>query len=166
MTNESKPNPQQAQQSGHHHDTAPEQKPISAGVVALGAAVVLIVAVILGVFGVLSRRSADTVLAERTQELAPPSVIAVAPRPGAPVDSFVLPGNVAAYTESPIYARTSGYLTRWYFDIGAKVKKGLLEVALGGKRVAEIVVRVEIVGPRFERGGEARNGFVNMSGGQ
>jgi hypothetical protein len=36
------------------------------------------------------------------------------------VDSFVLPGNVTAYTDSPIYARTSGYLTRWYFDIGAR----------------------------------------------
>jgi RND family efflux transporter MFP subunit len=131
MTNESKPNPQQASQPAQHHDTAPEQKPISPGMVALGAAVVLAVAVLLGVFGVLSRRSADTVLAGRTQELAPPSVIAVVPKPGAPVDSFVLPGNVTAYTDSPIYARTSGYLTRWYFDIGARVKKGdlLAEIA-------------------------------------
>jgi RND family efflux transporter MFP subunit len=39
---------------------------------------------------------------------------------------LVLPGNVTAYTDSPIYARTAGYLTRWYFDIGAKVKKGAL----------------------------------------
>jgi RND family efflux transporter MFP subunit len=38
----------------------------------------------------------------------------------------VLPGNVSAYTDSPIYARTSGYLTRWYFDIGARVRKGAL----------------------------------------
>jgi RND family efflux transporter MFP subunit len=42
------------------------------------------------------------------------------------VDSFVLPGNVTAWTDSPIYARTNGYLTHWYFDIGAKVKKGAL----------------------------------------
>jgi RND family efflux transporter MFP subunit len=48
------------------------------------------------------------------------------PAKGAPVESFVLPGNVTAYTDSPIYARTSGYLTRWYFDIGARVKKGAL----------------------------------------
>ncbi len=69
---------------------------------------------------------ADTVLAERTNELAAPTVIVAAPKPGAPIDSFVLPGNVTAYTDSPIYARTSGYLTRWYFDIGAQVKKGAL----------------------------------------
>jgi RND family efflux transporter MFP subunit len=42
------------------------------------------------------------------------------------VESFVLPGNTTAYTDSPIYARTSGYLTRWYFDIGARVKQGAL----------------------------------------
>jgi RND family efflux transporter MFP subunit len=53
-------------------------------------------------------------------------VIAATPRQGAPVDNFVLPGNVTAYTDSPIYARTSGYLTHWYFDIGSRVKKGAL----------------------------------------
>ena len=68
----------------------------------------------------------DTVLARTTTELAAPTVIALPPKPGAPVDNFVLPGNVTAYTDSPIYARTSGYLTQWYFDIGARVKKGAL----------------------------------------
>ncbi len=53
-------------------------------------------------------------------------MIALPPKQGAPIDSFVLPGNVTAYTDSPIYARTSGYLTKWYFDIGARVKKGAL----------------------------------------
>jgi RND family efflux transporter MFP subunit len=66
------------------------------------------------------------VLAQRTNELAAPTVIVAAPRSGAPVDSFVLPGNVTAFTDAPIYARTAGYLTRWYYDIGAKVKKGAL----------------------------------------
>jgi RND family efflux transporter MFP subunit len=42
------------------------------------------------------------------------------------VESLVLPGNTTAYTDSPIYARTSGYLTHWYFDIGARAKKGTL----------------------------------------
>jgi len=126
MTNESKPNPQQASQPAHHHDAAPEQKPISPKNALLAVAVVLVVAVLLGVFGVISRRSANTVLAQHTQDLAAPSVITAVARPGAPVDNFVLPGNVTAYTDSPIYARTSGYLTKWYFDIGARVKKGAL----------------------------------------
>ncbi|MGA9671473.1 MAG: efflux RND transporter periplasmic adaptor subunit [Terracidiphilus sp.] len=126
MTKESKPNLPQGSQPAHHHDHAPEQKPLSSQKALLGVALVLLVAVVLGVFGVMNRRSANTVLAQHTEELAPPSVIAAVAKPGTPVDSFVLPGNVTAYTDSPIFARTSGYLTRWYFDIGARVKKGAL----------------------------------------
>ncbi|MGD0903268.1 MAG: efflux RND transporter periplasmic adaptor subunit [Terracidiphilus sp.] len=122
MTNESKPNPQQA----HSRESAPEQRPISGRKALVGVALLLLVALLLAVFGILSRRSAATVLAERTQELAAPTVIAAPPTPGAPMESFVLPGNVTAWTDSPIYARTSGYLTRWCFDIGARVKKGAL----------------------------------------
>jgi len=53
-------------------------------------------------------RTGNIVLAQRTSDLAAPSVIAIAPTQGAPADSFELPGNVSAYTDSPIYARTSG----------------------------------------------------------
>jgi RND family efflux transporter MFP subunit len=93
----------------------------------IGILVVVVVTVVLAAFGILRRSHEATVLADRTTRLAAPSVIAATPRPGAPVDNFVLPGNVTSYTDSPIYARTSGYLTRWYFDIGAKVKKGALQ---------------------------------------
>jgi RND family efflux transporter MFP subunit len=88
--------------------------------------VVVVVAAILAALGILHRIHGDTVLAERTRQLAAPTVIAEPPTQGAPSDSFVLPGNVTAYTDSPIYARTSGYLTRWFYDIGSRVKKGAL----------------------------------------
>jgi RND family efflux transporter MFP subunit len=123
MTNDSKSN---LQQPSHSHETAPDQKPIPPRIAAISAGLLLLAFVLLAVIGIVSRRSAATVLAERTNDLAAPSVIAAPPNQGAPVDNFVLPGNVTPYTDSPIYARTSGYLTRWYFDIGAKVKKGAL----------------------------------------
>jgi RND family efflux transporter MFP subunit len=126
MTNESKPNPQHESQPAHGHETAPEREAIEPGRALLIVAVVLIAAILLGGFGILRRRHEDKVLADTTTSLAAPSVIAEVPKQGAPVDSFVLPGNVTAYTDSPIYARTSGYLTKWYFDIGAKVQKGAL----------------------------------------
>jgi RND family efflux transporter MFP subunit len=122
MSNESNPNPQPAQ----GQETVPEQKPLPPRLALVGVAVVLLLAAILAGVGIWNRMHADKVLANTTEELAAPTVIAVAPRQGAPVTDFVLPGNVTAYTDSPIYARTSGYLTRWYFDIGAKVKKGAL----------------------------------------
>ena len=134
MTDETKTNthefPQAGQERGHEpghdHESPPEQKPISGAKAIVGIVIVLVVALVLGGYGIVNRKSANTVLAERTTELAAPSVIALIPKQGAPVDSFVLPGNVTAYTDSPIYARTSGYLTKWYFDIGARVSKGAL----------------------------------------
>jgi RND family efflux transporter MFP subunit len=125
MTETSKPDSQPASQPAHH-DTAPDQKPISTGKALVGVALFLLVALLLAGFGILHRMSADKVLANTTTELAAPSVIVAQPVKGAPVESFILPGNVTAYTDAPIYARTSGYLTRWYFDIGARVKKGAL----------------------------------------
>jgi RND family efflux transporter MFP subunit len=126
MTNESNPNTHKSPQAEHEHEAAPEQKPISGGKAVVGVVIILVAALVLGGFGIVSRRSANTVLAQRTKNLAAPTVIAVEAKQGAPTDSFVLPGNVTAFTDSPIYARTSGYLTKWYFDIGARVKKGAL----------------------------------------
>jgi RND family efflux transporter MFP subunit len=76
--------------------------------------------------GIHSRAVAESRLAQRTQEAAIPTLDVVFPREGAPTQEIVLPGNTQAFSESPIYARTSGYLKRWYFDIGAHVQKGQL----------------------------------------
>ena len=130
MNNEDKPRSAEPQKTsdaaGHDHEAAPEQRPISGAKALVAIAILMIAALLLGGWGILSRRSANEVLAQRTQELAAPSVIALPASQGAPSDSFELPGNVTAFTDSPIYARTSGYLTKWYFDIGARVKKGSL----------------------------------------
>jgi RND family efflux transporter MFP subunit len=139
MTNDSNSNPQ----TPNSHETAPEQKPISPRIALASVAVVVTVTVALAVFGVLSRRSAGRVLAERTQELAAPTVIAAPPTPGAPVDSFMLPGNVTALTDSPIFARTSGYLTKWYFDIGARVRKGALLAEIATPEVDQQLAQAE-----------------------
>jgi RND family efflux transporter MFP subunit len=50
----------------------------------------------------------------------------VSPKQTAPADEIILPGNVQPFITSPIYARTNGYLKKWYFDIGAHVKQGQL----------------------------------------
>jgi len=67
---------------------------------------------------------ARTALRRQTEDLATPSVIVAAPQPGRLSQELILPGNIQGFTDSPIYARTSGYLRSWAFDIGAHVKKG------------------------------------------
>jgi RND family efflux transporter MFP subunit len=141
---ESRPNPHPAAQDGAGDEiAAPEQKPIRPGLALLGVVVFLLVAIALGGFGILRRRHDDRVLADTTNALAPPTVIAAPPKLGAPVDNLILPGNVTAYTDSPIYARTSGYLTRWYFDIGAKVKKGALLAEIASPEVDQQLAQAE-----------------------
>ena len=86
-----------------------------------------VVVVILLVFGaILPRMRARAALRSETNELAVPSVIVVQPKPSAPGQEVVLPANVQAFKDAPIYARTNGYLKRWYVDIGARVKAGQL----------------------------------------
>lgn len=63
-------------------------------------------------------------LAKETEALAVPNVIVIQPKPEPPQQDLVLPSTLDAYIESPIYARTNGYLARWYKDIGSRVAKG------------------------------------------
>src|SRR5713101_6138853 len=76
--------------------------------------------------GIHSRAVAESRLKQRTEEAAIPTVVVVFPREGAPTQEIVLPGNTQAFSDAPIYARTSGYLKHWYFDIGSHVQKGQL----------------------------------------
>jgi RND family efflux transporter MFP subunit len=83
------------------------------------------VAALLG-SGIWSRVKAGATLRAETVQAAVPAVSVVSPKRTAPTDEIILPGNVQPYISSPIYARTNGYLKKWYFDIGARVKKGQL----------------------------------------
>jgi RND family efflux transporter MFP subunit len=74
--------------------------------------------------GILVRVAANEELARATDQASTQVVNVVHPEVSSPIQEIALPGNIQAFTDSPIYARTNGYLTRWYFDIGARVKKG------------------------------------------
>jgi len=76
--------------------------------------------------GISARTTADATVKRATQEAAVPVVKVVPPSPGAPTQEIRLPGTTQAFTDTPIWARTNGYLKRWYFDIGARVKEGQL----------------------------------------
>jgi len=133
----------QNSRSSQDHESAPEHKAVSGRGAVIGVTIVLIAIVALAVYGIWKRHHNDEVLADTTQRLSAPSVIAIPPKPGAPVDTFILPGNVSAYTDSPIYARTSGYLTKWYYDIGARVKKGALLAEIATPEVDQQLAQAE-----------------------
>ena len=86
----------------------------------------IVAAALLVVFGILPRIQARTALRQETIRMAVPTVAVVQPKRSAPAQEIVLPANVQAFADAPIYARTNGYLKRWYVDIGSRVKEGQL----------------------------------------
>jgi RND family efflux transporter MFP subunit len=92
----------------------------------LGMAIALIAVVALLASGIWSRVKARAALNTETAQAALPAVAVVSPKQTAPADEIILPGNVQPFITSPVYARTNGYLKKWYFDIGAHVKQGQL----------------------------------------
>jgi RND family efflux transporter MFP subunit len=103
--------------------TSPPQSARSARMRMIVAGV-LVVAVGLFAWTLVSRGMARGALAQRTAALAMPTVATTKPQHGPADEELVLPGTVQAYYEAPIYARTSGYLKMWYTDIGARVGRG------------------------------------------
>jgi RND family efflux transporter MFP subunit len=86
--------------------------------------VVVIVLVILGAFTLFQRHTQYQALAKETETLAIPTVAVIHASVESAEEDLVLPGAMQAYVESPIYARTNGYLKRWYHDIGSRVRQG------------------------------------------
>jgi RND family efflux transporter MFP subunit len=87
---------------------------------------VALVLVVIGAFTLLQRRSQYAALAKETETLAIPTVAVIHPAVEPAEEGLVLPGTLQAYVESPIYARTNGYLKKWYRDIGSRVRQGEL----------------------------------------
>jgi RND family efflux transporter MFP subunit len=90
------------------------------------AVVVLACVAVVVASGVIPRLRARQALREQTRLSAEPTITIVHPQAGSPAEEVVLPGNIQAFIDAPIYARTNGYLKKWYFDIGAHVKQGQL----------------------------------------
>jgi membrane fusion protein, multidrug efflux system len=92
------------------------------------AVIILVVAVlaVCGAASMFSRIRAGRALAKETDMDAVATVVVVHPLAEKPDEELVLPGSLQAFEESPIYARTNGYLLRWNRDIGSRVNKGEL----------------------------------------
>lgn len=102
-----------------------ERQPLSRALfVGLGVSALALGVIIYA--GIHERAMAASNLGTVTERAAITTVNVVEPKSGAALEEIVLPGNTQAFSDTPIYARTNGYLKRWYVDIGAHVKQGQL----------------------------------------
>lgn len=92
----------------------------------IGGVIIFILFVLAIFFGIRGRTRHEDELKASTREASVSTVNTTYPSGGAASQDLILPGNVQAFIETPIYARTNGYLKKWYFDIGAHVRKGQL----------------------------------------
>ena len=104
----------------------PELPPASPRKALMIVGVALLVLLVAGAVTLLQHASHERALAKETELQTVPTVAIVHPIAEKPDVELVLPGSLLAFEESPIYARTSGYLVRWYRDIGSRVKEGEL----------------------------------------
>src|SRR3546814_3532533 len=111
-------------------DLSPHRRRLLAG----GAAALVLVGVVGG--GILSRSHAEREEAAIATANALPTVSVIHPQSAA-AGTFTLPGTVAAYNEAAINARTSGYVAKWYADIGDHVRAGPVLAVLDAPEVSE-----------------------------
>ncbi|MBR0343664.1 MAG: efflux RND transporter periplasmic adaptor subunit [Rudaea sp.] len=86
--------------------------------------VALVVALALAITGIGARTHREHALKQKVDTDSVPTVTLIAPAAGESKQQLVLPSNVQAYYDAPIYARVPDYLKKWYVDIGGKVKAG------------------------------------------
>lgn len=102
---------------------------------------IIIVAVVL--IGIGIRIQNDRVLQQRVEENVVPVVTTIKPRVQAIGEELTLPGDVRAYADAPIYARTSGYLKSWKVDIGTRVKKGDLLAEIDAPEIDQQLLQAQ-----------------------
>jgi membrane fusion protein, multidrug efflux system len=88
------------------------------------------IAIVIAASGLLLRWFHLRQVSQWTDARAVPTVAVLTPQRGVTGLQTVLPGNIQAWYEAPIYARVNGYLKNWYFDYGAHVKKGQVLAAI------------------------------------
>jgi RND family efflux transporter MFP subunit len=104
--------------NAHRQNAKPSH---GARLVLIGLGVVLVG---LAAFGIVKRVHARHELTNETDRNAVPTVATMTPSAAPKDQALTLPGTVASWQDAQIYARTTGYVAKWYVDIGARVKKG------------------------------------------
>jgi RND family efflux transporter MFP subunit len=128
----------------HSEHGAPHQaQPVKKSTLWILAITGFVVAALIVVTGIVPRVHARKTLREDTDNLAAPTVTVTHPQQSKPSQEIVYPSNIQAYVDAPIYARTSGYLKSWKYDIGARVKKGDLLAVIESPEVDQQLAQAQ-----------------------
>jgi RND family efflux transporter MFP subunit len=108
----------------HGSEQLQHEPPVSRGGLVVLVAIVLIALAAIAAYGMVHRKHESSELASYTKANSAPPVAVEMPTMQQSAREVILPGNMQAFSQASIYARTTGYVKAWYHDIGAHVSKG------------------------------------------
>jgi multidrug efflux pump subunit AcrA (membrane-fusion protein) len=125
--------------------TDPPRKPKQKAATVIGFFLVAAAALFIAIaaFGIYPPNQWTAPVQQRTNEAARTLVEVVHPEKPTGMIHLQLPGQTMPYTDAPIFAQTSGYLKKWYFDIGTKVKAGEVLAEIGTPEVDQILAQAK-----------------------
>jgi RND family efflux transporter MFP subunit len=124
-------------------DSSPSTPAVSRRGLTIAGVSVLIVAVVVVIFGITTRKVADAKLQEWTEKQAVPVVATAPPDKRGKKTTFSLPGRLEAYIQAQMYARVTGYVKKWDADIGAPVKAGQLLAEIDAPDLDQQIMQAE-----------------------
>ena len=104
---------------------------------------ILVILVVAGAFALAGRRAEHQTLVTSTEARSVPTVSLIHPTPAPADEELVLPAALQAFVESPVYARTNGYVKKWYVEIGARVTVGDLLADIDTPEVDQELVQAK-----------------------
>jgi RND family efflux transporter MFP subunit len=134
---------EQSQQANQGPAALPPAHPPSPRKAVFFIVVLLVIAVVVVIAGIVPRIRARAQLKDQTDALAAPAVLINPPQKGPIGREVVLPGNSYPYTDASLFARTDGYLSKWYFDIGAHVRQGQLLAIISSPEVDKQLLQAQ-----------------------
>ncbi|HEY2040705.1 MAG TPA: efflux RND transporter periplasmic adaptor subunit [Edaphobacter sp.] len=149
----------------HHteQEKTPKEGPGGGRTIGILFALVLLMGIL---YGLHIRTTHEKELTRATDEAAILTVNVVHPLSGSVAQDLILPGNVQAFTETPIYSRTNGYLKKWYFDIGSHVRRGQLlaeiETPEVDQQLQQSRAELERIQANMELAGVTSNRWQNL----
>jgi RND family efflux transporter MFP subunit len=124
-------------------DSSPSTPAVSRRGLTIAGVSVLMIAVVVVIFGITTRKVADAKLQEWTEKQAVPVVATAPPDTRGKKTTFSLPGRLEAYIQAQMYARVSGYVKKWDADIGAPVKAGQLLAEIDAPDLDQQIMQAE-----------------------
>jgi RND family efflux transporter MFP subunit len=124
-------------------DSSPSTPAVSRRGLTIAGVSVLIIAVVVVIFGITTRKVADAKLQEWTEKQAVPVVATAPPDTRGKKTTFSLPGRLEAYIQAQMYARVTGYVKKWDADIGAPVKAGQLLAEIDAPDLDQQIMQAE-----------------------